>query len=148
MIIISNWTTYTGIWEIDGRENVCTLGGPRIQVAQPRYGSTAGFRGMTDIPYCPYCQCYWHIVIVIVIDYLAVGPGLAPVNWVVVSVMYGTHLKHGQCLQPISFNNIGPRLAHIVAYLGCVYYMWQFVFADIINNKIKSYIDIVIYMLW
>jgi len=26
------------------------LGGPRIQVAQLTYGSTAGFRGMTDIP--------------------------------------------------------------------------------------------------
>jgi len=30
------------------------LSGPSIQVAQPRYGFTAGFPGMTDIPYC-YC---------------------------------------------------------------------------------------------
>jgi len=28
--------TYTGIGEIDWGDNVCILGGPRIQVAQPR----------------------------------------------------------------------------------------------------------------
>ena len=50
--------TYTGIGEIDGRDIVCILGGPKIQVAQPRYGSTAGFRGMTDIPHCSHCYCY------------------------------------------------------------------------------------------
>jgi len=50
------------------------------------------------------------VSIVIVIDYLAVGPSSAPGDWVVVPGMYGTHLNHGQCLQPISFNNLGPRL--------------------------------------
>jgi len=40
-----------------------------------------------------------HIVqIVIVIDYLAVGPGSEPGDWAVVSGMYGTDLKHEQCL--------------------------------------------------
>jgi len=91
-------TTYTGIGKIDEGDSVCILGGLRIQVAQPRYCSTAGFQGMTDIPYCSYCHCYWHIVIVIVIDYLMVGPGSAPGDWAVVLGMYGTHLKHGQCL--------------------------------------------------
>jgi len=33
------------------------LGGPRIQVAQPKYGSTAESWRMTDIPY--YSYCYW-----------------------------------------------------------------------------------------
>ena len=43
-------------------------------------------------------------------DYLAVGPGSAPRVWAVVRDpgMHATHLKHRQCLQPISFNNIGP----------------------------------------
>ena len=48
LIIINNnekLTTYTGIGEIDGGDSVCILGGPRIQVAQPRYSSTAEFRG-------------------------------------------------------------------------------------------------------
>jgi len=31
--------------------------------------------------------------------------------------------------------------------IECVYYMWQLVFADKINNKIESYINIDIYML-
>ena len=39
-----------------------------------------------------------HVVIVIVIDYLAVGAGSAPGDWVVVSGMHGTHLKHGYYL--------------------------------------------------
>jgi len=38
-------TTYTGIGEIDGGDSVCILSGPRIQVAQPTEGSTAGFPG-------------------------------------------------------------------------------------------------------
>jgi len=28
--------------------------------------------------------------------------------------MHGTHLKHRQCLQPISFNNLGSRLTHVI----------------------------------
>ena len=47
-------------------------------------------------------------------DYLAVGPGSVPGIWAVVPGMYGTHLKNGQCLQPISFNNLESRLAHVV----------------------------------
>jgi len=40
--------------KIDGEDSVCILSGPRMQVAQPTYDSTVGFRGMTDIPsvYC------------------------------------------------------------------------------------------------
>ena len=55
------WTTYTGIGKIDRGDSVCILGGPRIQVTQPTYGSTAGFRGMTDIPsvsYSTVCLLY------------------------------------------------------------------------------------------
>ena len=33
------------IRKIDGEDNVCILGGPRIQVAQPTEGSTAEFPG-------------------------------------------------------------------------------------------------------
>ena len=47
-------------------------------------------------------------------DYLAVGPGSAPGVWAVVPGMYMTYLKHRQYLQPISFNNIGPRLTCVV----------------------------------
>jgi len=47
-------------------------------------------------------------------DYLVVGPGSAPGVWPVVLGMYGTHLKHIQHLQPISFNNIGPQLTRVV----------------------------------
>ena len=79
--------TYTGIEKIDGGDNVCILSGRKIQVVQPKYGSTAGFQGMTDIP---------HFHVVIVIDYLAVGSGSAPGDWAVMPSMYGTHLKHGQ----------------------------------------------------
>jgi len=35
---------------------------------------------------------------VTIIDYLVVGPGSAPGIWAVISGMYETHLKHGQCL--------------------------------------------------
>ena len=51
---------------------------------------------------------------VTVTDYLAVGPGSAPDIWVMVPGMYRTHIKHGQYLQLISFNNLGPRLTHVV----------------------------------
>jgi len=33
----------------------------------------------------------------------------------VVPSMHGTHLKHRQYLQPISFNNLGPRLTCVVS---------------------------------
>ena len=96
-------------------------------------------RGMTDIPYCSYCHCYWHIVIVIVIiiDYLAVGRGSAPGNWAVLPGMYGTHLKYGQCLKPISFNEFRISIDTCSrCSMGCTYYRWQLVFADIINNVV------------
>jgi len=32
----------------------------------------------------------------------------------VVPGMYETHLKYGQCLQPISFNNVGLRLTRVI----------------------------------
>ena len=48
----------TGIRKIDGGDNIYIFGEPRIQVAQPTYGSTAGFQEMTDIPYHLYCYCY------------------------------------------------------------------------------------------
>jgi len=76
-----------------------------------------GSRGVTGTPSCS-CSCYtcytciWPVIHVS--DYLAVGPGSAPGVWAVVPGMHGTHLKHRQCLQPISFNNWGPRLARIV----------------------------------
>ena len=38
--------------------------------------------------------------------YLVVAPDSVPGVWAVVPGMHGTHLKHGQCIQPISFNNI------------------------------------------
>ena len=38
-------------------------------------------------------------------DYLAVGLGSTLGVWAIVKGMYGTHLKHKQYLQPISFNN-------------------------------------------
>jgi len=45
--------------KFDGGDIVCILVGPRIQAAQPTYGFTAGFRGMTDISsvYCLQCYC-------------------------------------------------------------------------------------------
>ena len=39
-------------------------------------------------------SCIVHIII-IVIDYLAVGPGSTSGDWAVVPDMYETHLKHG-----------------------------------------------------
>ena len=40
--------------EIGRRDNICILGGLRIQVTHPTYDFTAEFQGMTDIPsvYC------------------------------------------------------------------------------------------------
>ena len=62
----------------------------------------------------------YHVVIayiVIVIDYLGVGPGSTPGDWVVVPGMYGTHLKYRQHLQPISFNNLGLRLTRVLSLI-------------------------------
>ena len=123
--------TYTGIGKIDGGDCVCILGGTRIHVKQPRYGSTARFRGMTNISYYPYCHYYRHIVIVI--DYLTLGPGSAPGDWAVILGMYETLLKHGHCLQLISFNKFRISIDTCSRRsMGCVYYRWQLVFADII----------------
>ena len=69
------------------------MGGPRIQVVQPRYGSTAGFRGMSGIPSI-IVPLFLSELLFTVIDYLAVGYGSAPAVWVVVPGMYITHLKH------------------------------------------------------
>ena len=45
------------------------------------------------------------VLVIHVPDYLTVGPGSVPGVWAVVPGMHGTHLKHRQCLQLISFNN-------------------------------------------
>jgi len=57
---------------------------------------------MTDIPpFSCFIMLLWvlfhgdTVSIVIVIDYLAVGPGSAPGDWAMVPGMYGTHLKYG-----------------------------------------------------
>jgi len=96
---------FTGFGEIDGGDSVCILGGPRIQAVQSRYGSTVSFGGWMQSRI---------VSIVIVIDYLAVRSGSAPDDWVVISGMYGIHLKHGQYLQPINFNNLKPQLICVV----------------------------------
>ena len=38
----------------------------------------------------------------------------------------------------VNFNNIEPQLIRVVGSMGCVYCMWQLVFANIINNKKSS----------
>ena len=53
---------------------------------------------------------YQSYLMCMLLDYLAVGHGSVLGVWAVVPSMYETYLKHRQCLQPISFNNIGPRL--------------------------------------
>ena len=85
------------------------MGRPRIYVAQPKEGSTAEF------PWGDWHPVLFPVPIIHVIhvpvpvihvpDYLVVGPDSAPGVWAVVQSMHGTHLKHRQCLQPISFNN-------------------------------------------
>ena len=69
--------------------NICILSGLRIQVVQPKYGPTVGFRGIL-------ASRIVHIIIVI--EYLAVGPDSVPGDWVVVLGMYVIHLKQRQCL--------------------------------------------------
>jgi len=64
-------------------------------------------RGVTDTSSCSYS--YYTCS-----DYLAVGPGSVPGVWAVFPGMYGTNLKYGQYLQPISFNNLGPRLTRVI----------------------------------
>jgi len=94
--------------------------------------------------YCEYCSTMLLWVLfhsdtvstVTVTDYLVVGPGSAPVIGVMVMGMYGTHLKHGQCLQPFSFKKLRTSIDTCDRRsMGCVYYTWQLVFADIINNN-------------
>ena len=53
---------------------------PRIQVAQPKEGSTAGFPGDDWHPICSLSTVYSFTVTVIIIEYLAVRPGSAPGN--------------------------------------------------------------------
>ena len=100
-------------WKIDGGDNVCILGGPRIQVATD-LGSTEGFQGMTDIPSVYYFTVLLWVLfhsdaVSTVTDYQAVGPNSIPDIWAVVLGMYGTHLS----LQSISFNNLGPWLTRV-----------------------------------
>ena len=69
-----------------------------------------GSRGVTGTP--PVLVPVIHVIHVL--DYLAVRPGSVPGGWAV----YGTNLKHGQCLQLINFNNLGPNLSRVTAQYG------------------------------
>ena len=51
-----------------------------------------------------------------------------------------THLKHKQCLQPISFKNMRPQLMCSRHNMGCINYIWQLVFAIINNNWLTWYV--------
>ena len=62
-----------------------------------------GSRGVTGTPSCSCYTCYTCTCSCLHVP--VVGPGSAPGVWAVVPGMHRTHLKHGQCLQPISFNN-------------------------------------------
>ena len=64
-----------------------------------------GSRGVTDTPILFLFLLY---MLYMLPEYLAVRPGSASGVWVVVPSMHGTHLKYRQCLQSISFNNLGP----------------------------------------
>ena len=61
-----------------------------------------GSRGVTDTPSCLFLFLLYMLLdlLYMLLDYHAVGPGSAPGVWAVVPGMYGTHLKHEQCLQP------------------------------------------------
>ena len=95
----------TSGWKIDGRDNVCILGECRIQVAQPKYGFTVGFWGMTDISsvYCStvilYFYFYW-----LTSDRVCSAPVSG--SW---SRVCSYPLKTQIMSPPISFNNIRPN---------------------------------------
>jgi len=71
--------------------------------------------------YCEYCYCYW----------LPGGRACSASSiWAVVPGMYGTHLKHRQCLQTISFNKFRTSIDTCDRRsMRCVYYRWQLVLA-------------------
>ena len=64
--------------------------------------------------YCEYCFTVILWVLFTVTYYLVAGSDSAPGIWAVVPGMYGTHLKHGQYLQAISFNNLGAWLTRVI----------------------------------
>jgi len=101
-----------------------------------------GSREVIDIPSCS-CPCSYLCILYMLPnllymlpDYLAIGSGSVLGVWVVVPGMYGTLLKYRQYLQPISFNKHKTLIDMCNSHsMGCVYCMWQLVFADIINNN-------------
>ena len=64
--------------KIDRGDGISILGGPRIQVAWPKEGSTAGFPGADWLPICSLSTVYSFTVTVT--EYLAVRPDSAPGN--------------------------------------------------------------------
>ena len=79
---------------------------------------------MTGIPSVLLLFHYFHNEITVTVtDYLEYGLVQCQETEIVVSDIYRTHLKHGQCLQPISFNNIGPSIGTCGRCgMGYVYY--------------------------
>ena len=75
--------------------------------------SLQGSRGMIDTLVL-FLFLFLIYMLYMLPDYLAVETGSASGVWVVVSGMHGTHLKHIQYLQSISFNNLGSRLARVI----------------------------------
>jgi len=74
-----------------------------------------GSWGMTDIPSVLLLfHCFHSEITITVTEYLVVWFGSASGNWGHAPEYIRDHLKHGQCLQPISFNNLGPWLIHVV----------------------------------
>ena len=133
--------------EIDGGD-FCILGGSRIQVVHPKEGFTVGFSWSDRHPiflmFLLYMMHMLHVMLYILPDCLAVGPGSAPRVRVIVPDMYGTHLKYRQYLQSISFNNFGPQLARVVGIVWDASTVCDnYCSLTQINNKIESYIDIV-----
>ena len=72
-----------------------------------------GSRGVTDTLVL-FLFLFLIYILCMLPDYLVVGPGSAPGVWAVVPGMHETHIKHKQCLQPISFNNLGSQLTRVV----------------------------------
>jgi len=72
----------------------------RYKLCSRNEGSTARFLRMTGI----------HLILLLLLLLSTNSTGLVQrqASEAVVPSMYGTHLKYGQYLRPISFNNLGP----------------------------------------
>ena len=78
-----------------------------------------GSRGVTGTRPVPVLVPVMHVIHVpgllyMLPNYLAIGPGSVPGVWAVIPGMYGTHLKHRQHLQPISFIDLESQLTCVV----------------------------------